>query len=191
VDDDDMREAPPVVIGSVAAGVGPTPFLGVYAVLFMAHGFFRPVQPPDITTTRTGEAVAGVIAAVLLVTVIITIFWFLDGRRRWPFVIGQLATLVTSIDFILDSTKGSPAVPVVLGLTSATALVLAFLPPSWVWVGARPGLPWRAGKPTRGELATTPVPVKHVGRRRFGRGSTRAAGPAADAPADDKFDANA
>ena len=166
-----MREAPPVVIGSVAAGVGPTPFLGVYAVLFMAHGFFRPVQPPDITTTRTGEAVAGVIAALLLLAMVVTIFWFLNGRRRWPFVIGQLATLVTSIDFILDSTKGSPAVPVVLGLTSATALVLAFLPPSWAWVGSR--LPWRTNKPSRGARATTAVAVKHVGRRRFGRGSTR------------------
>lgn len=135
--DDDMRETPPVVIGSVAAGVGPTPFLAVYAVLFIAHGFFRPVQPPDITTTRTGEGVAGVIAAVLLLAIVVTIFWFVSGRRRWPFVIGQLATLITSVDFLLDSTKGSPAVPVLLAATSAIALVLAVLPPSWDYVGVR------------------------------------------------------
>lgn len=158
-----MREAPPAVIASVAVGVGPVPFLAVYAVLFIAHGFLHPVQPPDITTTRTGEAVAGVIAAVLLLAAVITIFWFLDGRRRWPFVIGQLATLVTSIDFLLDSSSGGPAVPAVLAFTSAAALVLAFLPPSWAWVGAR--LPWRTNKPSRGARATTAVAVKHVGRR--------------------------
>jgi hypothetical protein len=137
VDDDDMRETPPVVIGSIAAGVGPTPFLAVYAVLFIAHGFFHPVQPPDITTTRSGEAAAGIIAGVLMLAMVITIWWFLNGRRRWPFVIGQLATLVTSIDFLLDPTKGGPGVPAVLAVTSATALLLAFLPPSWAWVGAR------------------------------------------------------
>jgi hypothetical protein len=140
VDDDDMREAPPAVVGAVAAGVAPTPFLAVYAVLFIAHGFFHPVQPPDITTTRAGEEIAGVIAAMLLLVMVLTIFWFLNGRRRWPFVIGQLATLLTSIDFVLDPTTGSPAVPAVLALTSAAALVLAFLPASSAWVDMRPRL---------------------------------------------------
>lgn len=138
-----MREAPPTVIGAVAAGVAPTPFLAVYAVLFIAHGFFHPVQPPDITTTRTGEQIAGVIAAVLLLVLVLTIFWLLNGRRRWPFAIGQLATLVTSIDFVLDPTTGSPAVPAVLALTAAAALVLAFLPTSSAWVGMQPHLPRR------------------------------------------------
>jgi hypothetical protein len=177
--DDDMREAPPAVIGSAAAGVAPTPFLAVYAVLFIAHGFFHPVQPPDITTTQTGEKIAGVIAAVLLLVMVLTIFWFLNGRRRWPFVIGQLATLVTSVDFVLDPTTGSPAVPLVLALTSATALVLAFVPASWTWIGVQPGLPSRKRTRTRsrGVQATTPVPVKHVGGRRLRPGSTRAAAP--------------
>lgn len=133
-----------MVIGSIAAGVGPTPFLAVYAVLFIAHGFFHPVQPPDITTTRSGEAVAGVITAVLMLAMVITIWWFLNGRRRWPFVIGQLATLATSIDFLLDSSTGSPGVPAVLALTSATALALALLPASWDWVGARWPVPSRS-----------------------------------------------
>lgn len=134
-DDDLARETPPVVIGSIALGVAPLPFLGVYAVLFIAHGFFYPVQPPDITASRAGEAVAGVVAVVLAVLLVLSILWFLDGRRRWPFVIGQLGALGTAIDFLVDSTKGSPAVPVVLVLTSATALVLAFLAPSWAHVG--------------------------------------------------------
>jgi hypothetical protein len=151
VEDDDMREAPPAVIGAIAAGVAPTPFLAVYAVLFIAHGFFHPVQPPDITTTRTGEQIAGVIAALLLLVLVLTVFWLLNGRRRWPFAIGQFATLVTSVDFMLDPTTGSPAVPAVLALTSAAALVLAFLPASSAWVGMAPRLPrWprrRVAKP--------------------------------------------
>jgi hypothetical protein len=138
VDDDDMREAPPAVIGAVAAGVAPAPFLAVYAVLFISHGFLHPVQPPDITTSQTGEKIAGVTTAVLLLVMVLTIFWFLNGRRRWPFVIGQFATLVTAVDFVLDPTTGSPAVPAVLALTSAAALVLAFLPASSTWVRVRP-----------------------------------------------------
>ncbi|MEP7178784.1 MAG: hypothetical protein ABI775_06825 [Pseudonocardiales bacterium] len=172
-----MREAPPAVIGAVAAGVAPAPFLAVYAVLFIAHGFFHPVQPPDITTTRTGEQIAGVVAAALLLAVVLTIFWFLNGRRRWPFVVGQFATLVTSIDFVLDPTTGSPAVPVVLALTSATALVLAFLPASWTWIGVQPGWPAQLRRTRTGRTRpTTPVAVKHVGRRRQRPGSAQPAG---------------
>lgn len=193
MDEDDMRDAPPVVIASVATGVAPTPFLAVYAVLFLAHGFLHPVQPPDITSTRGGEAAAGVITVVLLLAMIIALFWFVNGRRRWPFVIGQLATLVTSVDFLLDSTTGAPEVPAVLALTSATALVLALLPASGSYVGTRLPLParWSARKPSRGTRATTAVPVNYVGRRRFGHGSSRAAGPDADAAADDTSDAHA
>ncbi len=145
-DDDDLRDAPPVVTASVAAGVAPTPFLAVYAVLFLAHGFLHPVQPPDITSTRGGEKVAGVITVVLLVAMVITIFWFMNGRRRWPFVVGQLTTLVVCVDFIFDSTTGSPAVPVVLALTSATALTFALLPASGDYVGSRLWLPRRSAK---------------------------------------------
>jgi len=188
VDDDDMREAPPAVIGSVAAGVGPTPFLAVYAVLFIAHGFFHPVQPPDITTTRSGEATAGVVAAVLLLAMVVSIFWFLNGRRRWPFVIGQLATLATSIDFVIDSSTGSPAVPVVLAVTSATALVLAALPPSWDWVGAR--IPGRKTVPGLGARTLSATPLGHVGRRRFGPLRRRPAGADVDPTAGDTSDAS-
>jgi FtsH-binding integral membrane protein len=102
------------------------------------------VQPPDITTTRGGEKIAGLVTVVLLVAVVVTLFWFMNGRRRWPFVIGQLATLVASVDFIVDSNTGSPAVPIVLALTSAAALVLALLPASGAYVDTRLWLP-RAG----------------------------------------------
>jgi hypothetical protein len=139
------------VIGSIALGVGPLPFLGVYSVLFIIHGMFYPVQPPDITTTQTGEAVAGWIALALFCFGVLTIFWFLGGSRRWPFVIGQLATFGTSLDFILDPTKGSPAVPVLLLATSGVALVLAMLPASWDYVGYfPPSLPrWGRASPAR------------------------------------------
>lgn len=184
MDDDDMREAPPIVIGSVAAGVGPTPFLAVYAVLFIAHGFFHPVQPPDITTTRGGEGTAGVIALVLLVAMVVSISWFLNGRRRWPFVIGQLATLLTSIDFVIDSSTGSPAVPAVLGLTSATALVLAALPASWEWVGAR--IPGRIKPGELSDRALSPTAVRHVGRQRFAALRRRPSSPESDTSAHDR-----
>jgi hypothetical protein len=143
VADDDAPDAPPVVTASVAAGVAPTPFLAVYAVLFLAHGFIHPVQPPDITTTQDGEKVAGIVTIVVLVAMVVTLVWFMNGRRRWPFVVGQLATLVVSLDFVFDSTKGSPAVPVVLALTSAAALVFAALPASGEYVDTRLYLPRR------------------------------------------------
>lgn len=161
-----MRETPPAVIASVAAGVAPTPFLAVYAVLFLAHGFLHPVQPPDITTTRGGEAVAGVVASVLLLAMILTLFWFIDGRRRWPFVVGQLATLATALDFVFDSTSGSPAVSGVLAATSAIALVLALLPSSGAYVRTGLWLPaalrsgsGRAGVPGATDRADAAEPA--------------------------------
>lgn len=127
-------ETPGPVIGSIALGVGPLPFLIVYAILFIVHGMFYPVEPPDITNTQTGEAVAGWIALALFLVGVLTIFWFLGGIRRWPFLLGQLATFITAVDFVLDSTTGSPAVPGLLILTSGAAIVLALVPPSWEYM---------------------------------------------------------
>ncbi|MDP9118446.1 MAG: hypothetical protein M3O28_14520 [Actinomycetota bacterium] len=135
--DDDAPDTAPSVIWSVAAGVGPLPFLAVYAVIFLAHGFLYPVQPPDITSTRSGEAVAGVVAVLVAVLIVATIWSFMNGRRRWPFVISQLGVLATTVDFIADARTGSPAVPAGLLLTSTAAIVLAFLPASWAHVGRR------------------------------------------------------
>jgi hypothetical protein len=139
--DDVPLDTPGSVIGSISLGVGPLPFLAVYSVLFIVHGMFYPVQPPDITSSQGGEAVAGWIAFALFCVGVLTLFWFLGGKRRWPFVACQLATFATSVDFILDSTTGSPAVPSLLVLTSGASLVLAFLPPSWEYMGrSRPAL---------------------------------------------------
>jgi hypothetical protein len=130
IDDDFPRETPPSVIGSIAAGVAPLPFLLVYSVIFISHGVFYPIQPPDITSTRTGEAIAGFLAVLVALIIIVTIWWFLGGRRRWTFVVSQLAVLVTTIAFVADPNTGSPTVPLVLIVTSAAALVLAFVPGS-------------------------------------------------------------
>ena len=153
-DRDVQQETPPAVIGSIALGVGPLPFLAIYAVLFIAHGFIYPVQPPDITGSRTGEGIAGIISAVMFLLGTIVIFWFLNGRRRWPFVLAQLATLAASIDFIIDATKGPREVSVLLALTSLVALVLALVPASWAYMGfSRP-------RPERQSTVTSsPVPA--------------------------------
>lgn len=130
-DEDEVRDAPPTVIASVALGVAPLPFLAVYAILFIAHGTVHPVVPPDIGSSQRDELVAGLVALALLIVGLVAVFGLLNGRRRWLFALGQAATLGTSIDFITDSTTGSPAVPLLLAVTSAAALVLAFLPASW------------------------------------------------------------
>jgi hypothetical protein len=133
--DDYPDPTPQSVTWSVALGVGPLPFLAVYSVLFLAHGFIYPVNPPDITNSQSGEATAGIITFVLFVLGTWFLWWYLIGKRRWPFVIGQLATLATAIDFIIDRTTGDAAVPLVLVATSAGALVLAALPSGWAHTG--------------------------------------------------------
>lgn len=135
IDDDAPRETPPSVIGAIAAAVGPLPFLVVYSVVFIGHGVFYPVEPPDITRTRTGEALFGFGAVAVALILILTIWWFLSARRRWPFVIAQAIVLATTIAFITDPNTGSPTVPLILVVTSVTALVLAFLRGSNEYMG--------------------------------------------------------
>src|SRR5947208_211970 len=106
----DDRDTPPTVIGAIAAGVAPAPFLLTYAVLFILHGTVFPVDPPDITGSQGGEALAGLAALGFLAVIVVGVAWFLSGRTRWLFLAGQLATLGTCIDFVLDSTSGPPAV---------------------------------------------------------------------------------
>ena len=130
-DDDIDREAPPVVIGAVAAGVAPLPFLAVYAVLFISRGTVHPVTPPDVGNSKTTELLAGLIALALVIIGSLAAYWLLDGRRRWLFVLCQAALLATSIYFILDRTSGSMAIPILLGITSLLSLVLSMLPVTW------------------------------------------------------------
>ncbi len=167
-DDDDISETPPMVVGAVAAGTAPVPFLTVYSVMFIVHGGFHPVVPPDITSTAHGELIAGIITLALLVISVTTLLWLLNGRRRWPFALGQLAVLGTAIDFVIDDTKGGRTLSVALAITSLVALVLAFTKQGWEHVGRtrptrrrRPVMP--AGSAPGSDA--TPTSARSVGRR--------------------------
>lgn len=120
-----------MVIGAVAAGVAPLPFLAVYAVLFISRGTVHPVQPPDIGNSKTTELLAGLVALALFIIGSLAAYWLLDGRRRWLFVLCQAALLATSVYFIIDRTSGSIGIPILLGITSLVSLVLAMLPETW------------------------------------------------------------
>ena len=63
-----------------------------------------------------------VVLGVLLILGAITIMWFLNGRRRWPFLLLQAATLGTAVFFLVDPHTQSWAVPIVLAFTSFTAI---------------------------------------------------------------------
>jgi hypothetical protein len=167
IDDDFPRETPPSVIGAIAAGVGPLPFLVVYSVIFIGHGVFYPVEPPDITRTRTGEAIAGFLAVFVALVIIMTIWWFLVGRRRWTFVLAQLVVLVTTIAFITDPNTGSATVPLVLVVTSSAALVLSFL------------------RGSNEHMGSTWTPRLPKGKRRTYRGARRIDDAAAARQSDD------
>jgi hypothetical protein len=154
MDDDAPRPTAGPVVAAIALGVAPLPLLAVYSVLFIAHGSIHPVVPPDITTTRHGELLAGIIALVLFVLMTLTLMWFLNRRRRWPFALGQLATLVTAVDFVIDSTTGPPGIPVMLALTSAIAFVISLRPVSGVHVDSP--ILGRRREPAPTEHASTP-----------------------------------
>ena len=141
-------ETPTQAIWSIAAGVGPLPFLFVYSVIFIAHGFFWPVDPPDITTTRHGEAVAGLLAVLVALVIVATLWSFLSARRRWPHLLAQLAVLGTTIGFVLDPRTGSPVVPIALIVTSAVAIGFGLHPASGRFVGSRARAP-RLRRPAR------------------------------------------
>ena len=146
-DDDTPRPTPSAVIAAIALGVAPLPFLMVYAVLFILHGSVHAVVPPDITGSKTGELVAGIIALALFVIGVVSVYWYMNHRRRWLFALGQLATLATSIDFTVDPSKGSPLVPVLLVATSAVALVISLLPVSADYVRSPVRLRVRTQRP--------------------------------------------
>src|SRR5207247_522232 len=82
--------------GAIAAGVAPAPFLVTYSVLFLLHGTVFPVDPPDITGSRAGEALAGVVALAFLIAIVLGLAWLLSRRTRWLFLGGQLLALGVS-----------------------------------------------------------------------------------------------
>lgn len=134
-DDDVERDSPGIVVAASAAGAVPLPFLAVYAVMFIVHGGFHPVVPPDITSTQHGELVVGIIALVLFVISFVALIWMLGGSRRWPFVLVQLFDLAAAVDLIVDRTRGGGLVAIVLGIAALAALVLSFLPPANEYFG--------------------------------------------------------
>jgi hypothetical protein len=126
---------PASVVGAAALGIAPVPFLGIYALLFILRGTIFPVSPPDITSSRSGEALSGLVALGYGLAIVIGAYLFVSQRDRWVFVLGQLACLVICVEFILHPSSGEPGVPVLLGATSALALVCCLVGPSWAWVG--------------------------------------------------------
>ena len=156
-DDDDVdRDAPPTVVGAVAAGSVPLPFLAVYAVMFIVHGGFHPVVPPDITDTQRGELIAGLIALGLFLISFVAVIWMLSGARRWPFVIVQLADLAAAIDLAADRTRGGGITAVVLIAAAIIALALALTPAASSYVG-RPW--WRRRRRARPMPKPAPEPA--------------------------------
>jgi hypothetical protein len=135
-DEDLERDTPPVVVGAVAAGSVPLPFLAVYAVMFIVHGGFHPVVPPDITGSQRGELIAGILALVLFVVSFVAVLWMLNGTRRWTFVLVQLANLAAAIDLVVDTTRGGGFTAFVLAAAAVLALVLALLPQTSAYVRA-------------------------------------------------------
>ncbi len=129
---------PPSVIAAVSLGIAPVPFLGIYATLFILRGTIFPVSPPDITSTRGGEALSGVVALVYLIAIVVGVYLLLSQRDRWLFLVGQLVCLVVSVEFVLHPSSGEPGVPILLGVTSALAILFCLVGPSWAWV-AGPG----------------------------------------------------
>jgi hypothetical protein len=135
----DPRQTPGIVIGAVAAATVVVPFLIVYAFLFIARGIFVDVEQPDITSSRHGEAVAGLIALAFLILVLVGMLRLLNGADRVVFWIGQLIALAGSIGLVLDSSSGGPQVPVVTALAAALAVALSLTRPASRWVASGGG----------------------------------------------------
>jgi hypothetical protein len=153
----DPTSTPATVIGAVAAGTVVVPFLIVYSFLFIVRGGFVQVEQPDITGSRTGELIAGLIALAFLIAVAWGIGRLLDGRDRWAFLAGQVLTLAIAANFVLNSSYGGRPVSVVVLLAAALAVLLACLPASWRWVatsgGQDAGGQNAAAQPADGESA--------------------------------------
>jgi len=130
----DGTTTPGIVIGAVAAATAVVPFLIVYSFLFIARGVFVQVEQPDITSSRHGEAFAGLVALLFLLLVVWGIVRLLNGGSRPLFWLGQLITLAGSVWFVIDRASGDPQVPLVTALTALLALALSLTPAASRWV---------------------------------------------------------
>src|SRR5579875_3395580 len=128
---DDDAPTPGVVTGAVSIGTAPLPFLAVYTTLFLLHGTVHPVHPPDIGSGQRDEVVAGIVTAVAFVILSIALMQFLNRRRRWPYVVLELAVLAGGVDVAVDNTRGGSTIGLLLAAAALVSLVLGFAPASW------------------------------------------------------------
>jgi hypothetical protein len=135
----DPNRTPGTVIGAVAGGTVVVPFLIIYAVLLIARGTFVDIATPDVTSSRTGEAVVGVAALLILAVVLAGMGRLLNGRGRWLFVASQGGCAAIAVVLLLDSSSGEPQVPAVVLVGSLAAIALALVPTSWAWVAGNGG----------------------------------------------------
>jgi hypothetical protein len=149
----DPSRTPATIIGAVAAGTVVVPFLIVYSFLFIARGLFIQVEQPDITSSRTGEAIAGFVALLFLILVFIGMGRLLNGRDRWIFIAGQLIALGVAVALLVTPSSGQPQVPAVVLIGALTAVVCACLPTSWAWIETTGG----TQPPARDELARAEI----------------------------------
>lgn len=138
----DPRRTPGIVIAAVAAATVVVPFLIVYAFLFIMRGLFVQVEQPDITDTRSGEAMAGFVALAFLILVLWGMLRMLNGSNRLIFWAGQLITAGAAALFLFDAGFGQPQVPAVVLAAAVLAILLSGLQPATRWVrtggGERP-----------------------------------------------------
>ncbi|HET6209996.1 MAG TPA: hypothetical protein VFD94_06420 [Jatrophihabitans sp.] len=155
----DPHRTPGVVIAAAAAATVVVPFLIVYAFLFVMRGLFVQVEQPDITATRSGEAMAGFIALAFLILVLWGMLRLLNGSNRSLFWAGQLITAAAAARFLFDPSFGQPQVPAVLLLAALLAIALSCLPGATRWArsggGERPLAD--AGRRRRTEPAERPA----------------------------------
>ncbi len=128
--DDATSHSPPEVLAAMGFGFVPVPFLAMYAILFISRGFIVPVSPPDVTGSSVGEGLVGVGAVVLIVALSVVIAWLVAGRRRWPFVIMQLAVLGFGGYCLSNRDTGPIWIPLLMLVCSVVAIGCAFLPAS-------------------------------------------------------------
>jgi hypothetical protein len=134
--DVDLGRTPGPVVGAVAAGVVAAPLLGVYAVLFLTRAVLKPGVTPDITSSWTGEGIAGAVAAVLAVAMLVIVARAAGGRGLVPFVVAQVLVVGACAYLVSDPDAGGRAVSVVVGLVAVAAVVLVLLPVSRRWFAA-------------------------------------------------------
>ncbi|MDQ2836391.1 MAG: hypothetical protein M3Y42_02840 [Actinomycetota bacterium] len=135
----DPYRTPGTVIGAVSAATVVVPFLMVYAFLFIVRGLFVQVEQPDITSSRSGEAIAGFVALAFLIFVLWGMIRLLNGNQRLVFWAGQLITAVSAAKLLFDSSSGQPEVPLVVLVAALLAIGLSVLPASSEWVRTEGG----------------------------------------------------